>query len=183
MEGVNSMRKLLWAIAIMAIAASAAHALPSTLSVGIYTDEARSAMSVDYAGAVTQFEVWVWWMPSEKGLHAVSFYLAYPANVTQDLITPNPNREYLIGCNDGYEPMCVTFAECRTEWVWSHHQTCYLTDGQQSVLGFAAYLEAASCEPGNPPEPITVLDKLGLNRGGVIEVEPQPWGAIKSLCR
>jgi hypothetical protein len=177
------MKILIAACAILIAASSGAHALPSELSVGLYADEERSVMSVYYGGVLTQFEVWVWWLPSERGLHSTMFYLTYPSNVSPGAITPNPIRKFLIGCNDGYAPMCVTFRDCQCDWVWTHRQTCYLMDAQPSVMEFATLLEAANCGTGYPVEPITILNKLALNQGAVIAVEPQTWGAIKSLYR
>jgi len=182
MERGNSMKKA-FLCAFLIAASSGAHAQPSELYVGLYVDETRSVMSVDYGGPLTQFEIWVWWLPSERGLHSTMFYLAYPSNVTPGAITPNPIRKFLIGCNDGYEPMCVTFMDCQFDWVWTHRQTCYLTDAQPSVMEFATLLEARNCENGYPMESITVFNKLGLNQDAVIAVEPQSWGAIKSLYR
>jgi len=176
-------KRMLLLGAFLVAASGGAYALPSSLYVGLYADEARSVMSVDYGGAPTQFEVWVWWLPSERGLHAPYFIFEYPSNVTPGTIAPNPFREFLIGCNYLGAPMCVTFTDCQFDWIWSHHQTCYLNDGQPSVLEFSGVLEARNCETGYPLEPITVLNKLGLNRDAVLDVEPQAWGAIKSLYR
>jgi hypothetical protein len=50
-------------------------------------------------------------------------------------------------------------------------------------LEFSAVLEAANCEAGYPQEPITVINKLGLNQDAVVAVEPESWGAIKSIYR
>jgi hypothetical protein len=144
-------------------------------------------MSVNYTGDITQFELWIWWLPSERGFYSTMFYLAYPSNVTPGTITPNPIRKFLIGCNDGYAPMCLMFMDCQFDWVWTHHQTCFLTDAQPSVIEIGPPvvngLEARNCEPAYPEEPVTILNKLAMNQGAVIAGEPQSWGAIKSLYR
>ena len=181
------MNKVLLLCAFLVATSSGAHALPSELSVGLYADGARSVMSVYYGGPFTQFEIWVWWLPSERGLHSTMFYLAYPSNVTAQTITLNPSAQFLFGCNDGYEPMCATFIDCQLDWVWTHQQTCFLTDAQPSVIEIGPPvvngLEARNCELGYPEEPVTILNKLAMNQGAVIAVEPETWSAIKRLFR
>jgi hypothetical protein len=45
-------------------------------------------------------------------------------------------------------------------------------------------IESYTCEAGYPAAPATIImNKLALNQGVVIAVEPQSWGAIKSLYR
>jgi hypothetical protein len=180
------MRKVLMLCALLVVALAGANLEASTVYVGLYADEAHSVTSVDYAGAVTEFDVWVWWLPSEHGLIANSFRLAYPSNVTWGTITLNPNTMPNIGCNDGWEPMCAIFSNCELDWVWSHHQRCYLTDAMPSAIQIVPPdpdpIEAANCEMGNPLDQVVVLNRLNMN-WWFDAAEPQTWGAIKSLYR
>jgi len=174
------------ACAFFVVAVAGADLQASTAYVGLFADEAHSVTSVFNMGAITEFDVWVWWLPSEHGLHSTIFRLTYPPNVTPGTITLNPNSQPLIGCNDGYEPMCATFVSCQLGWVWTHRQRCYLTGYKPGDIKIGPpgvnTLEAWNCEPGYPAEPMIVISRLYVNWWWD-EAEPQSWGAIKSLYR
>ncbi|MCX5752871.1 MAG: hypothetical protein NTW97_04390 [Candidatus Krumholzibacteria bacterium] len=183
------MKILLVACAFLIVASAGADCLASKPYVGLYADPGHSVLSVNYTGTYTHFEMWLWWLPSENGMQAVEFGMTYPSNVIQSTVTINP-LGYGIGCNWSYDYKCLAFGEgsCQMDWVWTHHQLCFLTDALPSVIeigpppGLSA-IGAANCLPGYPVEPVTVLNKLGLNQDGVIAVEPESWGAIKNLYR
>jgi hypothetical protein len=182
------MKILVAACAFLIVASAGAECLPSKPYVGLYADPGHSVMSVNYTGAFTSFEIWLWWLPSEHGLYAAEFGMVYPSNVIAYTITFNPTLQVLLGCDYWPDNVCAVFNSCQADWIWTHHQTCFLTDGLPSVIeigppsGLSA-IGAANCELGNPVEPTTILNKFALNQDGVIAVEPQSWGAIKSLYR
>jgi len=101
-------------------------------------------------------------------------------------VMQNPNLCVCLGRCYGY--VCPLFNECQADWVWTHQQACYVTDALPSVIEIgprpgASVIEAANCEPGYPLEIVVVYNKFALNQDAVIAVEPQSWGAIKSIYR
>ena len=183
------MKILLVAGAFLVVASAGADCLPSNTYVGLFADSGHSVMSVNYAGTATQFELWIWWLPSERGLQAVEFGMTYPANVIRSTITCAVPG--IGACWWWNNSTCLAFDEglCQMDWVWTHHQTCFLTDAMPSVIEIGPFsgmseIESYTCEAGYPAGPATIiLNKLALNQEEVIAVEPQSWGAIKNLYR
>jgi len=183
------MKRMLMMLAVLIVVSVAAQALPPRPYVGLYADAQHSVMSVNNPGGFFPFTLWIWWLPSERGLYATECAIAYPPNVLASTVTANPYLQVNLGCDEG--PMrgtCWVFQSCVTEWIWTHQQICYLTNTLPDfietgpVCGLSQIM-AANCEPGYPVETVTVFNKLALNREAVIAVEPQTWGAIKNLCR
>jgi hypothetical protein len=177
------MKLLLLVCALLAVAVTGAESRVAHPYVGLFADDAHyNNCWIFYTGTDTEFDTWVWWLPSERGLHAVLFHLSFPSNVIPGEITLNPDAEGLVGCNDGVEPYCATFLDCQYgDWVWSHRQSCLLISDALSLVQIAGTPEAASCEPGYPAEPLIVMPYLILNYKDAVRL--QTWGAIKSLYR
>jgi hypothetical protein len=176
------MKKLLLMCAFVVIASNGANSQPSYTCAGLYADDAHTNnMWVWYTGSTTEFDMWAWWLPSSRGLHAVTFQLWIPQNVVPGTITLNPNAQALLGCNGGVEPYCATFLECQFDWVWSHRQRCYLMNDDERTIWFRGNPQAALCDPGYPTEDAAMICGLIVNYRDA--VEPQTWGAIKSLYR
>jgi hypothetical protein len=133
---------------------------------GLYADEARSSSDVSYAGPYTEATVYVYFAPSSRGVHAAEFSIVYPANVLPADVTTNP----LISVNLGDLSTGVSFAflDCQTDWVWSHRQRLFLTSADHTFVKIAASslsgeYQVASCELGNPLEPVFFSSLLGVN--------------------
>lgn len=133
---------------------------------GLYADEARSSSDVSYAGPYTEATVYVYFAPSSRGVHAAEFSIVYPANVLPADVTTNP----LISVNLGDLSTGVSFAflDCQTDWVWSHRQRLFLTSADRTFVKIAASslsgeYQVASCELGNPLEPVFFSSLLGVN--------------------
>jgi hypothetical protein len=184
------MRKLLLISAVIAVATCGAHALPPKPYFGIYADASHLIQSVTPA-VYSQFSVWFWCLPSENGLQAIEFHVTYPSNVVVLSSVKNPGTIVALGCPYTYEPgFCAIFPEgsCQMDWVWTINLTCMVLTNQPGFievgpLSYQSVLEAATCQSGYPIEPVTILDKFGINQEAVIGVEPETWGGIKSLYR
>jgi hypothetical protein len=162
--------------------------LPARPYVGLYADGARGSMSMTPA-TFTPFQLWIWWLPSEHGLMATEYRVRIPSNVVVTAYVKNPELQVLLGCPPpGENYTCAVFSDCEMYWVWTHQLTCLLTDPTPGFIEILprsseSVIWAASCEAGYPLEPVTILNKFGINQNAVIAVEPESWGAIKSLYR
>lgn len=185
------MMKVLVACALLILISADVNSAPSKPYVGIFADEAHSVVSVNPA-TYTSFDVWISFLPSVHGMQATEFRVTMPSNVHVVVVFRNPIMLVTLGCpppGESYE--CVVFGEgtCATEWVWTHRLTCLLMDPAPGVIEILPPREGESaiavynCEAGYPAEPATILNKFGINQDAVIAVEPQTWGAIKSLYR
>lgn len=180
------MRKLLIICAIVALASGGAHALPSRPYVGLYADGTHSITSVK-PPAFVQFQLWIWWLPSERGLMAADFDVAFPANVVVLASVQNPQLCVCLGRCLGPH-FCPLFDSCQPDWVWTHQLTCMVTDPAPGFIEIGPLpgtteIYAANCEAGYPMEAVAVFDRFGINQDAVVGVEPQSWGAIKSIYR
>ena len=174
---------------LIATSGAAGAALPPKPYLGIYADQDHTKQSVTPA-VNYPFSVWFLCLPSENGLVAIAFHVTYPSNIIVTLTVANPwMSSPTLDCPLTGEPgLCAVFGDCQLDWVWTHRLTCLAYDDLPSFievgpLSYESVLEAATCQPGNPTEPVTILNKFGINQNGVIAGEPQSWGAIKSLYR
>jgi hypothetical protein len=183
------MKILLLACTILIVASAVAGGvLPSGPYVGLYADATHGVTSLNPA-PFTPFQIWIWWLPSEHGLMATEYRVAMPSNVITLLTVSNPNLLVTLGCPLlGENYICAYFSSCIAGWVYTHQLTCMLTAPTPGFIEILprsseSVIWAANCEEGYPMEPVTILNKFGINQEGVIAVESQSWGAIKSLYR
>lgn len=184
------MKRLLIAFALLAVVPTRVPALPSKAYFGIYGDFARSRQSVTPA-VYSQFSVVFWCLPSERGFQGMTYHVTTPSNVIVTSSNQNPQLVVTLGCIPfGEEGLCAILPEggCALDWLWTHQLTCLVTDNLPGVievgpLSCYSALEAFTCEPGYPAETVTILNKFGINQNAVIGIEPQTWGALKSLYR
>ena len=166
--------------------------LPDTAYVGLFADAAHTVRSVNYTGAMTIFQWYIWWLPSNMGLQGAEFKIQLPANVVSiTVLSKDPAITVELGTLAA--GISIAFAEgsCKTDWVFSHQLQSILTSNVQSqieivehpgVLPFPAY-QVASCEPGYPIYPVKRFTHLYMNWDGGIAVEEKSWGAIRSLFK
>jgi len=188
----NAVRTIVVIACVFSIVASAgADPLPSKPYVGVFADGEHSVASVSPA-LFSLFDIYVFFLPSEHGLMATEFRVIIPSNVYTSAVARNPLMPVLLGCPPpGESYLCALFGEgcCATDWVWTHHLTCLLTDAMPGVVEILprrdgeSVISAYTCEEGYPAEPVTILNALGINRDAVVAVELESWGAIKSLYR
>jgi hypothetical protein len=152
---------------VPALAGGAAFAQTAAYgSIGLYADEARSSNAVSFAGAYTEFTMYVFFNPSSRGLAAAEFSIGYPANVIPADVTTSSLISVSLGEIDG--GVSVAFNECQNDWVWTHHQRCYLMSSDATrieieVNAVAGDYQASTCELGYPIEPVFISSLLCLN--------------------
>jgi hypothetical protein len=118
-------------------------------------------------GSFIQFEMYVWMLPSSTGIIAGEFEILYPADVIASTVTTNPDITVVLGqLNTG---TTFAFGTCHVDWVWSHHQTCYVFSNAPEFIQVAGDPASgtgpqyATCEVGYPLSPFIVLGYLGVN--------------------
>jgi len=118
-------------------------------------------------GRFIQFEMYIWMIPSSTGIVAGEFQIVYPADVISSTVTTNPDITVVLGqLNTG---ISFAFGTCHMDWVWSHHQTCYVFSNAYEFIQVAGDPASgtgpqyATCEVGYPLSPFIVLGNLGVN--------------------
>ncbi len=139
---------------------------PSCAYIGLYADEARSSNTVSFAGGYTEFTMYVFCGPTDRGLFAAEFSIAYPGNVLSADVTTNPLISVSLGDLD--TGISVAFAECQNDWIWTHRQRLFLTSGDAARVGIeknevAGEYQIATCGLGYPLEPVFFSSQLCLN--------------------
>lgn len=172
--------RLILAAALVAAAVAAPSTRPEaqTLpygSIGLYVDENRSSNTMTYAGAITEFTMYVFCRGGSQGMAAVEFAVAYPANVIPGGVTTSPLVSVELG--DLASGMSAAFSSCQVEWFWSHHQQLYLTSGEETRIEIGEHpvvgaLQEATCEPGYPLEPLAISSSICLNSTCPVDVTP-----------
>jgi len=162
--------------------------LPDTAYVGLFADVGRTVRSVNYVGpAPTAFTMYLYWLPSKRGMLAAEFKISYPSNVIGGLITPDATLTIQLGTLSAGISIAWNQDSCQTDWVYSHRQACFLMSAAQTqiqlvenpaVLPFPAY-QVGTC--GYVIEPVKRFTHLYLNWDGGTAVESKSWGAIKNL--
>lgn len=171
---------------------SAAYAQPPIGYIGLFTDESHDVWCATGVGFYP-VEMWIWCLPSERGMICAEFQVCYPTNVIRSTMTWNePHIELAIG--DLLNGLSVCLQNCKTTWFWIAHQLLYVTDQTQSYASICPHPDVgvyqfANCEPGYPTEQCIKYTNLYLNYE-----QPDPecmgtatrdasWGAIKSMIK
>jgi hypothetical protein len=188
-------RILLISVAILLVASFANAQLPPHGYIGLYTDagappDPNSACL--YPGVFIPFEMYIWALPSERGMICAEFMVVYPPNVIQSTVTTNPVVSVTLGTLDTGMSACLIL--CEWDWLWYFHQTLFMTDPLPSEIQIVKHpdpaipcVQFANCDPGYPTECCVVHTKLLLNQECPPETpvgtEDASWGAIKDLVK
>jgi hypothetical protein len=140
------------------------------------------------------FVMWIWVLPSSRGMNAAEFRLGLAANVTLDASYWDPdytgeimNPEITIALGGLTAGTSVAFGACQNGWTWTHKRAYWaktnMTARYFQILPHPTSLgiNVATCELGNPLEPATKLTHLYLYQPCVYATKEATWGAIKSL--
>jgi len=189
-------KALLIAFAVLVMAGSIGASTYDRAYIGIYAsttiyeddttyvdDHSVCSIMSPYLGE--EFEVWIWVLPSTRGVQAVGFMLGYPANVNMGFIKENPAIVISSGfLNTG---IISTYLDCQYDWVWTHHQTISLkknlTPRFFSILPHpqTGTVDAARCDEDYTLETLYRLNYLYFLSGCAYGTKEASWGAIKSL--
>ncbi|UCF04486.1 MAG: hypothetical protein JSV33_11170 [bacterium] len=179
-------KALLLALAVLFLSGAALAQLPPHGYIGLYTDE-HVTCCVTGEGFYP-VEMWIWCLPSLKGMICAEFMCVYPANVIQSTVTTNPLVSVTLGTLD--TGMSVCFADCHWTWIWPFHQALWVTDPTATDISIVKHpdpniecVQFANCDPGYPTECAVVHTKLLLNQEcpppDCVGTEEASWGAIK----
>jgi hypothetical protein len=145
--------------------------LSQTAYIGIWADANHVDCDV-FPAIYTQFDAYVWCLPSSRGLIAAEFAVSFPAWVITLATAQHPNIAISLGSL--MTGISVAFGEgnCQRNWVWLHRVTCMSlanTSGLISIIPHPAVqpvpaYQFASCEPGYPIESCTILSSLYVNQ-------------------
>jgi hypothetical protein len=142
------------------------------------------------------FIMWVWVLPTPKGMQAYEF----------KLLMPSPSK--LVMAVDDYPPGEVwnpditiqtgswnvegnkgAFGICMYDWTWVYKRWYYSTATTPRVIQVAPHTDSshpgqivvANCDPGYPLNDATALTHLYLYQPCVYATQESTWGAIKSM--
>jgi len=171
--------------------------LPPTGSIGLYADASRqyyACCPFFESYPVARVEVWIWCLPSTRGLKCAEFAIAYPPNVIRDRIVYSP----LISSSQGdlINGFSACFSACQMDWVWVAHQSLY-------IVHLSSYAEIVphsgvglyrffNCDSGDCCyEPCLKGTNLYFNSTAylclppeiAIQTDESTWGAVKELFK
>jgi len=158
--------------------------------IGIYASpdgvmDTHSTCSISPVVFDETFVMWIWVLPSSRGMNAVEFRLSRPTLITQELdAVSNPDITIELGSLSA--GISSAFGSCQNGWTWTHQQLCSSRSTTPRFFSIivnpsSGLFQVASCEPGNPLEPATRLTHLYLYQPCVYATKDATWGAIKSL--
>ena len=139
--------------------------------IGLFADADHSDITVDYAGASTPFNVYVWSHPGGAGMMAAEFSVVFPSNVIFAGYTMNPLVAVFLG--DITQDLSVAYSACQREWTWILKADCYLINDDKTLIGFGPGPIFANCSVGYPIESANVLGRIYCN-GGVATLSRSP---------
>ncbi len=180
-------------LAVSLIAAAAGAQLPHVGYIGLFTDDDHQSWCANGVGFY-QVNMWVWCLPSERGMICAEFAISYPPNVIQSTLTWNPEIQWVIDPPSPYEGISVCLPECKCDWFWLFYQQLWVIDAAPVYVeiikhpdSYVENIQFANCEPGFPFEPVIKYTNLYINYDPAgpecsgTAAESASWGAIKSL--
>jgi len=183
------MKRVLLASLGLLLIAGAAFAQPDTSYVGLFTDVDHTTWNVSYVGPIpTEFIMYIYWLPSVRGLQGVEFKVKYPSNVLATAVNQNPGIVIALGSLSAGISAVWGEGDCQAAGVWveSHNVECLLLSNVASMVEIVAHplvgkYQILNCELGYPPEPVRKFTNLCTNQACATATETKTWGAIKGL--
>ncbi len=148
--------------------------LPPVGYIGLYIDEGHSLNEVEYTGDLTLFDLYVWCLPSERGMKCAEFAVNYPTGVFGGPVTESSFISGSLG--DLASGMSVCFIDCQYYWIWTHKQTCMLMTEDSEVMQIIPHpgvypepaIQFANCLEGFPKEPAFRMSDVLVNPGQAV---------------
>lgn len=167
------MREIL-AVSLLSLflSASVSAQPPETGYIGLFADHEHSINELWNHGGMHQCTLYVFCLPSERGTIGVEYALDYPDNVVTGSVIQNDLITLCLGdLNNG---ISCAFAECQTDWCWTHAQVVFLVDSLPSRIDITKHLKVgtyqfANCMEGYPVEPVYYAHPLYINSHFVID--------------
>jgi hypothetical protein len=175
-------------VALLLVAGSSFAQAPDSTYVGLFTDVDHTVWTQSYTGATTLFYMYIFWLPTEKGMQAAEFSISYPDNIVGLTVTKDADITVTLGDLEG--GISIATGTCHPGGVWyqTHRQRLALYDAEVSTVRILANptlippkLQIASCELGYQKYPVRKFTNLCINEDCSTATTPKTWGAIKSL--
>ncbi len=100
--------------------------------VGVYEDLDHGDQCVTVEPYQLLF-LYVWWRPGSRGMMSAEFKVDIPDDI--DLIGIIPNSSVIsTQSGDLKTGIQVEFAECQTDWVYTHMLLCWLTSSEYGIV-------------------------------------------------
>ena len=137
------MKKALYVVILLLLVSSVAFAqLPPQGYMALCTDQTAPPDYYNTCGVTdvelySPVEMYIWFLPSDRGQMCAEFMLVYPDNVLQSTLTQNYGICEILGTLD--TGMRVCYCECKWAWNWMFHQTIYLTDFTPACIKIAKH--------------------------------------------
>jgi hypothetical protein len=130
------------------------------------------------------FEVWIWIVPSHRGVMAVEYRLNYPTGLIKGTVIQNPL--IVISLGSPATGIIAVYSECQTDWTWCHHQTIFSTNRTPRHLWIGPHpltglIQVAGCDENCSLERCVPFAHLYLYSPCYIGTKETSWGGIKSL--
>ncbi|MBN2069924.1 MAG: hypothetical protein JW814_00595 [Candidatus Krumholzibacteriota bacterium] len=181
------MKKALMMVIALAMLAGAANAGPIAY-MALYADHGRTVQEAIFVPPFVNFHIYVYCLPSDNGVTALEYQVALDG--TTNLVALAGVKNPAMGIADGAPygaPGIKVSCPCQGDWFYTFDLPFYLMDGVAGYVELVAHdlietqVQVAGCDALRTIEPVTPLNKFGLNQDGVVANETSTWGAIKSL--
>ena len=165
--------------------------LPQDAYVGLYSDSDHSLWCVSGA-AVYEFDMWIWILPSERGVLCVEHDVQFPSNVIEGDIVYNAS--VVFSEPTGPAKYSMWYKECQLDWHWTVRQSLIVSTDVQSFIEIlpdpiSGKCQVGTCQNCSPAELFVMYTALFVNFPPDDAVcmgtatSGSTWGAIKSLFR
>ncbi len=184
---------LLSALVLCTVCGAAGAQLPPVGYIGLYTDEFHDTWCANGVG-LYPVNMWVWCLPSERGMMCAEFAISYPINVIRSTVVWNPEIPIIVDPPDPSVGVSICFLNCKWDWTFWFYQQLWVVDPTpvhaeiiKHTDPYVLDIQFANCDPGYPVEPVRKYTNLYINYDpGSSEcsgtaVESRSWGAIKRL--
>jgi len=180
---------ILAALGLLLMAGAVFAQAPDTAYVGLFADVDRLTWSAYHIDPpMTDFMMYIYWLPSVDGFQGSEFKVSYPANVLKGLVTTNSRIVVSLGSLSTGISVVLAEGDCQPPGVWieTHHQECTLLSITPSIIEIVAhptvgYYQVAICDENFSIRPVKKFTNLCLNSACATATESKTWGAIKSL--
>ena len=119
----------------------------------------------------SQFDAWIWCLPSERGLIAAEFAVSFPATVIAVATVQHPDIIVSLGSLTSGISVAFGNGDCQADWVWTHHVTCLTLANTPDMIRIIPHpatmppaYQFANCLPGYPIEPFMLIQNLYVNQ-------------------
>ncbi len=156
--------------------------------IGLFVDDMHST----WCTTASSFDMYVWCLPSTNGMMGFEHAISYPGNIIPSTVTSN-SSVISVCMGDLSSGISCGLNACEEDWIWTHKQTLFVTDGVQTNIEIIEHPDVGAyqftnCEDGFPIEACVKFTDIMVNTDPtspscVRGTGEESWGAIKSLYK